>query len=90
MLQNTRLMRPTNGRMMAGVCAGLATYFGIDPTIVRLVFLVSVLFLGISPLAYVVLWIVMPEAATVPAALPNNGPTGEWQYDPHTGERIQK
>ena len=90
MLQNTRLMRPTNGRMMAGVCAGLANYFGIDPTIVRLVFLVSVLFLGISPLAYVVLWIVMPEAATVPAALPNSGPTGEWQYDPHTGERIQK
>ena len=44
---------------IAGVCAGLSDYFGIDTTIVRLIFLCSVLFFGISPLIYIILWLVM-------------------------------
>jgi len=92
-----RLLRSRNDRMIAGVCGGLAHYFNIDSTIVRLVFVLAVLS-GISPLIYVVLWIVMPEARTTfsnpqqPQQLPNRqqDPTGEWQYDPYTGEQIQR
>ncbi len=50
--------------MVAGVCGGLAEYFDMDPTIVRLLYvvlsIVSVAFPGI--LVYLILWIVMPEA----------------------------
>jgi phage shock protein C len=56
----TRLMRPRIDRMVAGVCAGLANYFGIDPIIVRIIFVVTVLS-GLTPLVYLILWIVMPE-----------------------------
>jgi phage shock protein C len=93
---NQRLVRSANDRMLGGVCGGLARYFGIDATIMRLIFVVAVLS-GISPLIYVILWIVMPmegvvSSSTPPPVLqqPANDPTGEWQYDPYTGERIPK
>jgi phage shock protein C len=80
--------------MIGGVCGGLAEYFNIDSTIVRLVFVLAVLS-GISPLVYVVLWIVMPErksaTPTNAAALPGHPRTAEeWKYDPYTGERIER
>jgi phage shock protein C len=89
---DTRLVRSNNDRVFAGVCGGLARYFGIDSAIVRLVFVLAVVFGGISPLIYVVLWIVMPQEnpSTPPPALTQQDPTGEWEYDPYTGERIQK
>lgn len=95
---DTRLVRSRDNRMIAGVCGGLARALGIDATIVRLVFLLAVFAGGASPLIYIVLWIVMPEESTAstpanPPALPTNraqDPTGEWQYDPYTGERIKK
>lgn len=58
------LQRSRKNKMIAGVCGGLAEWLGWDPTIVRIVYvLVSVLsaaFPGI--IAYIVLWVVMPEA----------------------------
>ncbi|HMQ29704.1 MAG TPA: PspC domain-containing protein [Chloroflexaceae bacterium] len=90
---DTRLVRSTNDRMLGGVCGGLARYFGIDATIVRLVFVLAVLS-GLSPLIYVILWIVMPqEGAAPPAQTPPaqlNDPTGEWKYDPYSGQEIKK
>ena len=63
-----RLMRPRAGRKIAGVCAGFADYFDLDATLVRLVWLVIVIFGGTGLLAYVIGWIVMPEEPeTVPA-----------------------
>jgi phage shock protein C len=55
------LVRPQDGRMIAGVCAGLGRRFGIDPWIARLLF-VLILFLvpGSQILIYPVLWILMP------------------------------
>lgn len=99
----TRLVRSRNDRMLAGVCGGLARYFNIDSTIVRLVFVVAVLS-GVSPLIYVLLWIVMPEEKqhygeqnTARQSLPQQStmqppqdPTGEWKYDPYTGEPVKK
>ena len=65
---NNQMMRSSSDRIISGVCGGLAEYFNIDSAIVRLVFVLAVLS-GISPLVYLVLWIVMPEqkpAATRP------------------------
>lgn len=55
------LVRPQQGRMIAGVCAGLAHRFGLDPWVARLLF-VLVLFLvpGSQILIYPLLWILMP------------------------------
>jgi phage shock protein C len=57
-----RLMRSSRDKKLGGVCAGLADYFDLDPTIVRVVWLLSVLFAGTGFLVYVVLWIVLPIA----------------------------
>lgn len=92
-----RLVRTRNDKVIAGVCGGLARYFNIDSTIVRLVFVLAVLS-GVSPFIYLVLWIVMPEEApafpggTNAPVLPGQqqDPTGEWQYDPYTGEQIKR
>lgn len=56
-------MRARRGRLLAGVCAGLARRFGVSPWAVRLAFLVSMLLPGPQILAYLVLWIVMPAEA---------------------------
>ncbi len=61
-----RLARPRSNRMIAGVCAGVANYFNIDPTVVRIVFLLLLLPGGVpGPLIYLVLWAVMPEESNV-------------------------
>lgn len=96
---NTKLVRSERDKMIAGVCGGLANYFGIDAAIVRLVFVLAVLS-GVSPLVYLVLWLVMPSelAPTAPQqqvvatrAFPDHPrPVEEWQFDPYTGEPIRK
>ena len=59
------LVRPRDGRMLGGVCAGLGRRFGLDPWIARLLF-VLILFVipGSQILIYPVLWIVMPSEET--------------------------
>jgi phage shock protein PspC (stress-responsive transcriptional regulator) len=57
----TTLYRPRNGRMIAGVCAGIAYRFGWDPTLVRVIAALSILLPGPQVLAYIVLWILMPN-----------------------------
>jgi phage shock protein C len=55
------LVRSRKGRMVAGVCAGLAGYFGIDVTLVRvIVAVVSVLTGGAGVLAYLAAWVIIP------------------------------
>lgn len=55
------LVRPREGRYIAGVCAGIADRYGWDPTIVRLVAVLSIFLPGPQVLAYLVLWLVMPS-----------------------------
>lgn len=88
---DTRLVRSTSDKVVGGVCGGLARYFGIDATIVRLVFVLAVLS-GLSPLIYLVLWIVMPqEGPALPAPQQTLAdPTGEWKFDPYTGQPVKK
>ena len=56
-----RLLRPREGRMVAGVCAGLAAYFGIDVNLVRLGFGVLTVFYGLGILVYLIAWAILPE-----------------------------
>jgi len=89
---NNQIMRSSSDRIISGVCGGLAEYFNIDSAIVRLVFVLAVLS-GISPLVYLVLWIVMPEQknAATKVALPDHPrAVEEWKFDPYTGERIER
>jgi phage shock protein C len=55
-----RLVRPRNGRKIAGVCLGFAEYFDLDVSLIRVVWLVCILG-GFGLLAYIVAWIVIPE-----------------------------
>ena len=55
------LVRPREGRRIAGVCAGIADRYGWDPTIVRLVTVLSIFLPGPQVLAYLVLWLVIPS-----------------------------
>jgi phage shock protein PspC (stress-responsive transcriptional regulator) len=55
------LVRPRQGKIIAGVCAGLARRFGVSPTLVRVGFVLSCLLPGPQILIYLVLWIVMPR-----------------------------
>ncbi|HET9422409.1 MAG TPA: PspC domain-containing protein [Nocardioides sp.] len=58
-----RLTRRTHDKMIGGVCGGVADYFGLDPTLVRVLTVVgAVLGLGSVVVAYVVAWAVMPTA----------------------------
>lgn len=65
-----RLRRSKSNRMIAGVIGGLAKYFGFDPTLARVLYvilsIVSVAFPGI--LVYIILWIIMPEEGEEPRA----------------------
>jgi phage shock protein C len=56
-----RLYRIRDGRIVAGVCAGLAAYFGVDPTLVRLAFVLLTFFGGLGVLLYLGAWMVIPD-----------------------------
>ena len=56
-----KLERPRSGRVIAGVCAALGQRFGLSPTLVRLIFLLSCLLPGPQFIIYIVLWIVIPN-----------------------------
>jgi phage shock protein C len=56
-----RLYRARKERMIGGVCGGLGAYFGIDPTLIRLLFIIGLLMGGPGVLAYLILLIVVPE-----------------------------
>lgn len=57
-----RLYRSKTRRMLGGVCGGLGDYLDVDPTIIRLVWVVFTLFTwGILFIAYTIAWIIIPE-----------------------------
>ena len=60
MTRSTALVRTRRGRMIGGVCAGLARRFGVRPWKVRLLFVVSCILPGPLVLLYVALWIILP------------------------------
>ncbi len=57
----SQFIRPKEGRIIGGVCAGLADYFNIDVVIIRLIFVVMLISGGAGAVVYIILLIVMPE-----------------------------
>ena len=57
-----RLYRSRSNRTLAGVCAGIAEYYGWDPTLVRVAWIVLTLLGGSGILLYLIMWLVMPES----------------------------
>lgn len=56
-----KLYRSTTDQMIAGVCGGLAEYFEIDSTLVRILFLALLIFGGGGVIIYIIMWIVVPK-----------------------------
>jgi phage shock protein C len=92
---NRRLYRCRHDRRLGGVAAGVAEFFGLDPTLVRLLWVVSIFFGGISLLLYFGMWIIVPlepvsadesaAAAGDPATAPGDpsaAPEGH-RHQPH-------
>lgn len=67
-----KLTRSTADRKIAGVCGGIAEYIGADPTLIRILWVLAVVAGGFGVLAYVIMWIALPEgtAAVLPRATP--------------------
>lgn len=77
-----RLVRPRSERMIAGVCGGLGLYFGVDPVIMRLLFVVLALSTGLTLILYPILWLIMPETSGAKVLPPGA------RFDPQTGEPL--
>ena len=57
-----RLLRSENNRIIGGVCGGIGEYLGVDPTIVRLIWvLFAFISMGAGILVYIIAWIIIPE-----------------------------
>lgn len=59
-----RFFRNTDDAILGGVASGIAAYFGVDPLIPRVLFIIFALTGGFSVLIYIILWVIMPEAKT--------------------------
>lgn len=65
-----KLERSVDNRMIGGVAAGVAEYFDLDPTLVRVVWAILFVFGGVGFLLYLIMWIIMPEKKPEPPAEP--------------------
>ena len=77
-----KLRRSTENRMIAGVAGGVAEFFDLDATVVRLVWVLMVVFAGFGALLYVIMWIFVPEqgpgeSLTTPEPKPPASPDGQ-------------
>lgn len=90
-MEQNRLYRNKKEAWIGGVAAGIADYFGIDPIIIRVIFLVLIFAVGGGVLVYVVLWIAVPEKidyfnqdfnqtsrTEAPPSVPEDDKSGSW------------
>lgn len=61
MSEQRKLLRNRSDRMLAGICSGLAHYFGVDPLLMRLVFVALALVNGLGFVIYLIMWIIVPD-----------------------------
>ena len=79
-----RLYRSQSDRMIGGVCAGMGEYLGIDPTLIRLLFIFTTVWGGAGALVYLVMLLVVPEdphAITTPAVTEDPAPIMDAEED---------
>ncbi len=85
---NKKLYRSYKDKMVGGVAAGLAEYFEIDPTLVRIIFVVTLFLGGTGILAYIIMWAIVPEE---PIKFTNPQSAGEQKEEPEgTAEPKQE
>ena len=61
-MEGKKLTRPQNNKMLAGVCAGIANYFGLDPTLIRVAYALLTVFTAFAGvIVSLLLWIIIPE-----------------------------
>lgn len=58
---NEKLYRSEEGRIIGGVCSGLAEYFKSDVWIIRIIFIISSFFGAVGIILYLILWVILPE-----------------------------
>lgn len=85
-MEPKRLYRSTTDRVVGGVASGLATYFKLDPLLVRLLFVIFTLVGGGAVLIYIILWIVTPDGPRV-SNQTQNTPTMETQETPNKANK---
>lgn len=61
-METKKLYRSRTDQMIGGVCGGLADYFNMDPTVIRLLFVLLAVLAGHGVLIYLILWLVIPPA----------------------------
>lgn len=71
--RSRRMYRDPDNRIIGGVCSGLAAYWRVDPTIVRLIFILLAIFGMAGVIIYLILWVILPEAHTVAQKLEMRG-----------------
>ncbi len=65
MNKNKQLYRSKKNRIIGGVCGGLGEYFNVDPTLIRLVWVIVFLMGGSGLLVYIIFWIILPEEDSI-------------------------
>lgn len=68
-----RMYRDPDNRIIGGVCSGLAAYWRMDPTVVRIIFVLLAIFGMAGVLIYLILWVVLPEAHSIAQKLEMRG-----------------
>jgi phage shock protein C len=79
---NKTLYRDDQNKMLGGVCAGLAEYFDIDTTVMRLLFAFGVILAGVGFVPYIILWIVLPRKTYNPFTKPSDPSTVNYIVPP--------
>lgn len=69
MSNGKKLVRKPEGKMIAGVSTGIADYFNIDVTLVRVLIVITAIFGGLGLVLYIVMWILVPEEGAPGAIL---------------------
>ena len=59
-MEEKKKLTRSNNKMVGGVCAGIGEYLGIDPTIIRIVYVLMIFFAGFGILLYLILWLIRP------------------------------
>ena len=84
-----RLYRSRKERMFSGVCGGLGEYLSIDPTIIRLIFVITALWGGAGLIVYLVMMLVVPEEPLGVEVAPPEPPPAESEPAPAEEESSE-
>lgn len=68
-----RLFRDPDNTALGGVCSGIAAYFDVDITLIRVIFLIGLICGGLAFWVYIIMWIVVPKASTIAEKLQMRG-----------------